>query len=364
MHDGPMSDGHTKLGCHARLADPRDPRDPGYLNQALAPAGDPTPDQPPTQCWLDAMNQNTGLSGWSSPAGGSVWPDRGPAIGAWLVTGIEAWREIETRYRGKGTPASNDEADRLTIHPHVRSGEIGRTALLITAGATEMLRGLAALYLAHRQFALTRAHLPIFRSLQEHCGRVMWLLEPGTAIGPSPGTLPDDAYFTRNTAAFYERAARMRMLNEELLDDRLAGARKQADVKQEQQATHDGGLSQDARKRARRQAGDVFPGYALFAEICEARTQQLHLTVPGRTRAPYGRVSETSHGTLLGLLSDTQPGPDGTRRFTSDEPDLEAVAASAGCWWETAIALCCAYLGWEWELDFQAFDDAYQALFV
>lgn len=310
------------------------------------------------------MVNNPGLDGWSTPASGSTWPDRGPAIAAWMVTGIEAWRAIQTRWRGKGTAGSNSEADRITIHCHVRSGEIGQTALLITGGATEMLRGLAAMYVAHRRFPLTRAHLPTFRSLQEHCGRLMWLLEPGTEIGLSSGTLPDDAMFRASTAAFHERARRMGMLNEELLDDRLAGAIKQGDAKEITLAKADGALSQDDRKSARRRTGAQFPGYAAFAEICERKTQQLHLALPVRTRAPYGRVSETSHGTLLGLLSDSKPGPDGTRTFASDEKDLEAIAVRAGHWWETAIALCCGYFGWEWESDFRAFDEASRALFL
>jgi hypothetical protein len=210
-----------------------------------------------------------GLSGWTSPATGSEWPDKGPATAAWMVTGIEAWRAINARYEGKGTPRSNDETDRLTVHRDVHSGEIGHTALLTMGGGTEMLRGLAALYYAHPTFPLTRAHLPTFRSLQEHCGRVIWLLEPGTEVGPTSGTLTDDAEFSRSTAAFHDRAARMRVLNEELVDDQLSAAQKQGDTKAESQAQLDGGLSPGARGKARRRDGDSFPGYTLFAELCE-----------------------------------------------------------------------------------------------
>lgn len=307
---------------------------------------------------------NPGLSGWTSPAAGSEWPAKGPAIAAWMVTGIEAWREIQARYEGTGTPGSNDEADRLTLHPDVRSGEIGQTAQLILGGATEMLRGLAALYYAHPTFPLTRGHLPTFRSLQEHCGRVIWLLAPGTEIGPTSGALADDAQFSRGTAAFHERAARLRMLNEELVDDQLAAARKNGDAQAEHQAQLDGGLSSSARKKARSKSGVTFPGFTGFAELCEQKTQALHLAQPTRTLAPYSRVSETSHGGLLGLLSDSQPGPAGTRPFTSDESDLEAVATRAGYWWQTAIALCCGYLGWEWESEFSAFDETLAALLL
>jgi hypothetical protein len=305
-----------------------------------------------------------GLSGWTSPATGGEWPDKGPAIAAWMVTGIEAWRMIQVRHEGTGTPDSNDEADRLTLHPDVRLGEIGQTAQLILGGATEMLRGLAALYFAHPTFPLTRGHLPTFRSLQEHCGRVIWLLEPGTEVGPTSGALADDSQFSRGTAAFHERAARLRMLNEELADDRLAAARKMGDTQAENQAQADGGLSSGARRSARSTSGDRFPGFTGFAELCEQKTQELHLAQPTRTLAPYSRVSETSHGGLLGLLSDSRPGPAGTRPFTSDERDLEFVATRAGYWWQTAIALCCGYLGWGWEDEFRPFDETLAALLL
>lgn len=307
---------------------------------------------------------DSGLSGWTSPAAGSKWPDKGPAIAAWMVTGIETWREIQVRYEGRGTPGSNDETDRLTIHGDARLGEIGQTAQLILGGATEMLRGLAALYYAHPTFPLSRGHLPTFRSLQEHCGRVIWLLEPGTEIGPTSGALADDAHFSRGTAAFHERAARLRMLNEELVDDQLAAARKNGDGQAEHQAQLDGGRSSSARKKARSKSGDVFPGFTGFAELCEQKTQELHLAQPTRTLAPYSRVSDTSHGGLLGLLGDSQPGPGGTRPFTSDQRDLEAVAVRAGYWWQTAIALCCGYHGWEWENGFRVFDETLAALLL
>jgi len=106
-----------------------------------------------------------------------------------------------------------------------------------------------------------------------------------------------------------------------------------------------------------------FPGYSGFAELAENSTQQLHLRLPERTRAPYGRVSETSHGTLLGLLSDSEPLPDGRRIFTSDEHDLEAVAARAGRWWITMVTMCGVYFGWDWEPIFRPFDEVQRVLF-
>lgn len=303
------------------------------------------------------------MAGWTSPATGAAWPDKGPAIAAWFVTGIEAWRQIVGNYGSKGTPGSNDDVDRVTLHPDVQSGEIGQTALLMFAGATEMLRGLGALYHAYPQFPLTRAHLPTFRSLQEHCGRVIWLLEPGTEIGPTSGTLPDDARYTTSTAAFHERAMRLRMLKEELLDDRLAAAKKQGDTQAEAQARIEGALTLANRRDRRQQSGENFPGYASFAEICERSTQAIHLAAPDRTKGPYGRVSETSHGGLFGLLGDSSVSPNGLRQFTTNFEDLEGVAARAGHWWQTAIAYCCTYFGWDWEATFKPFDETLVALF-
>lgn len=306
-----------------------------------------------------------GLTGWTSPADGGSWPAKSRSIATWMVTAIEAWRTMEEAHGGRGSAESPDHFDRLTVHSDVRSGEIGQTALLIIGGATEMLRGLAAMYHAHETFPLARAHLPVFRSLQEHCGRVLWLLNPGTEFGSTSGLLPDDAAHCGWTAAFEKRAMRMRQLNEELLDDRLAGATKNVDTAQMQQLYQDGALSANARRNARSARGDdTFPGYSGFAEIAEDSMQQLHLVpLPHRTRAPYGRVSETSHGTLLGLLSDSEPTGDGHRRFTSEEPDLEAVAARAGRWWITAIGMCGVYFGWDWEPIFQPFDETQRALF-
>lgn len=312
---------------------------------------------------MGAMNtMSPGLQGWTSPVSGGTWPDKGPAIAAWMVTGIEAWRAIETRYAGKGSPGSFDEADRLTIQQDGHTGEIGPTALLIVGGATDMFRGLAALYYAHAKFPLTRAHLPVLRSLQEHCGRVMWLLGPGIQVGPSSATLPDDPNFTNSTANFHDRVARMRMLREEHLDDRLAAAKKECDAQGEVQATAEGALSRGGRSRARKRANEPFPGPTAFAELCEEQTQLLHLMRPEKTRAAYGRVSETAHGGLLGLLSDSRGTADGRRAYTSDPADHEAVAVTAGSWWLTAVGFSCSYFGWEWEADFKPFDDARRTL--
>jgi hypothetical protein len=281
-----------------------------------------------------------------------------------MVTGIEAWRTLETAHGGRGAAESADHFDRLTVHPDVRHGEIGQSALLIAGGATEMLRGLAAMYHVHETFPLTRAHLPVFRSLQEHCGRVLWLLNPGAELGTTSELLPDDASHSAWRSAFHKRATRMRQLNEELFDDRLAAASKSGDTTAMQQLTRDGALTANARRSARSASGDApFPRYSGFAELAEDSTQQLHLQLPERTLAPYGRVSEASHGTLLGLLSDSEPLPDGRRGFSSDEHDLEAVAARAGRWWITMVAMCGAYFGWDWEPIFGPFDEVQIVLF-
>jgi hypothetical protein len=282
-----------------------------------------------------------------------------------MVTGIEAWRSLEASNRGHGAVDSTEATDRLTLHPSIRTGEIGQTALLIIGGATEMLRGLASMYECHLRFPIARAHLPVVRSLQEHCGRVIWLLEPGMEFGDSARPINDDEAHSAGTAAFRERANRMAMLNEELLDDRLAAAKKLGDAS-EVAATRSAGALKPEKRRAERQAAGVrFPGYSDFAEIAEHRTQLLHLIAePARTRSPYSRISETSHGTMLGLLGDSASGTNGTRPFVSDERDLEAIAAHAARWWVTAVGACGTYFGWDWEAATRPFDDASRALFT
>jgi hypothetical protein len=281
-----------------------------------------------------------------------------------MVTGIEAWRSLEAANDGEGVNGSADYFDRLTLSTELRTGEIGQTALLMAGGATEMLRGLATMYHSHATFPVARAHLPVFRSLQEHCGRLLWLLNPGTEYGPTSGVRLDDEAHTQWVAAYQERAVRMRQLNEELLDDRLAAARKNDEPAEVTQLEVNGALTSTKRQKARHDRGDPpFPSYSDFAKLAEDSTQQLHLHLPERTRAPYGRVSETSHGTLLGLLSDSSPLPDGRRKFTSDEKDLEAVAARAGRWWITMVAMCGVYFGWDWEPMFKPFDEAQGDLF-
>jgi hypothetical protein len=310
------------------------------------------------------MTDTEGLGGWTSPADGGSWPGKARSIATWMVTAIEAWRSLEAANDGKGADGSADYFDRLTLSADLRPGEIGQTALLMAGGATEMLRGLAAMYHSHEKFALARAHLPVFRSLQEHCGRSLWLLNPGTEFGPTFGVRPDDAAHSEWVAAYKERATRMRQLNEELLDDRLAAARKNGDTAAVRQLGLDGALTAKKRQSTRKAQGDPpFQGYSAFADLAEDSTQKLHLHLPERTRAPYGRVSETSHGTLLGLLSDSVPLSDGRRSFTSDEQDLEAVAARAGRWWITMVAMCGVYFGWDWEPVFQPFDEVQRVLF-
>lgn len=303
-------------------------------------------------------------AGWSVPVNATRWPAKSRAIAAWLVTGIEAWRTLEASNGGCGAVGSNEATDRLTLHPGIRRGEIGQTALLIVGGATEMLRGLASMYECHARFPMARAHLPVVRSLQEHCGRAIWLLEPGLEFGDASGPIEDDEAHTAGTTAFRQRSSHMIMLNEELLDDRLAAAKKLGDESAIDAARNAGALSPKRRSAARQEAGLSFPGYSGFAEIAEHRTQLLHLVAePARTRSPYSRISETSHGTMLGLLGDSAAGDNGTRPFVSDERDLEAIAAHAARWWVTAVGACSTYFGWDWEAAMYPFDGASRALF-
>jgi hypothetical protein len=113
--------------------------------------------------------------------------------------------------------------------------------------------------------------MPTFRSLQEHCGRVIWLLEPGTKIGSTSGTLRDDAKFTASTTGFHERALRMRLLKEELLEDRLAAARKQGDTNKANEATADGGLPRELAAPPRRVARPR-PIWAVYDPLVDSRT--------------------------------------------------------------------------------------------
>jgi hypothetical protein len=303
-------------------------------------------------------NQAFGLA---SPADGATWPAKGLAIANWMITGIEMWRAIDEENNGVPASDSCGHGDALTIHSTIRLGEIGQVVRFLVGGATEMFRGLASMYNNHDSFPLIRAHLPLVRSLQEHCGRVIWLLEPGAEIGALSPTPIYDA--VADAEAFQERALRLKMLHDELLDDRLAAARKRQDQVSIDLAVSDGGCSTRLRRASRTAAGEIFPGYSGFAEICENRLQKLHLLSPQLTTVPYGRISETSHGTLLGLFGDTVATGQTTRRFIVDERSLEAVAARAGLWWQTAVGIQCSYFGWPWEELSQPFDGAYASLF-
>lgn len=293
-----------------------------------------------------------------------VWPSKAGAIAGWLREGIEQWREVQAQHDGRGSPNSLDFHDRLTLDPQVRSGEIGQTALLIAGGATEMLRGVASLYAGHLQFPITRFHLPVVRSLQEHAGRALWLVAPGMELGTeTSGQLADDAKITKSTAAFHERVRRLRQIKEELLDDHLRAAGKYDDADEQRKWIEAGALSQKQRRQGRQRVGEEpMPTYTEFAELAERSTQQLHLRDPERTNAIYSRISATGHGTLLGMLADSdQHGA--LRPFISDDRDLEFVAARAGRWWITMIAVCSAYFAWEWEAAFANWDQLQRTLF-
>jgi hypothetical protein len=142
----------------------------------------------------------------SVPAGGRTWPQRGQALAAWLELGVDAYQDLGAAHGFEPVAGSVAAADRLTLTAHEprHASAAPWFAILTLTGAGEMVRGLAALYWSTSYRELTRGHLPVMRSIQEHVGRVVWLCEPGAVVwgpGEAPAVTGSDEWGERRLRA-------------------------------------------------------------------------------------------------------------------------------------------------------------------
>ena len=119
----------------------------------------------------------------------SDWPESVANGGIWLDDGRSSWVRLDRAYRGLPTENSALWLDNLTLHAGAKTSNTGFFTRLSMLGAADMLRGVATLYGASPVVPLSRSHFPIVRSIQEHVGQVIWLLEPGSLVS-HPGELP------------------------------------------------------------------------------------------------------------------------------------------------------------------------------
>jgi hypothetical protein len=126
------------------------------------------------------------------------WPARSAAVSEWLTIGVNSFHLLSDKHGSLPTEDSLAWTDRHTFQdPDSRLGPAGSWfALLTMGGAAEMLKGVSALYASASETPLTRAHIPVARSLQEHLGRVVWLCAPAFSIGPE--SQPDDTWELRH----------------------------------------------------------------------------------------------------------------------------------------------------------------------
>jgi hypothetical protein len=260
--------------------------------------------------------------------------------------GVDQLHEAVKKAGCKPAPDSLAWADSVTFTPH----EPGHAAtghwwaLLTLMGAAEMIRSFASLYAQSIDRPLTRGHLAVMRSIQEHLGRVIWLLEPGasvTSLGAAPATPTSDP--------FAERRLRNLLLHQEWMKDCASSAKLEQSP---ELAAFEAGLSEattavDTAKQVLQQPDAKIPSPTQFAELCMTVSAQLHGAAKIQPKAAYKRLSETAHGGLWGLLGDRTVGPDDLWRFEQNDADLDACASTVAAWWVTGVALLSAVYGWD-----------------
>jgi hypothetical protein len=286
----------------------------------------------------------------SVPADGQTWPERGRTIAAWLNMAVVAQRDLVAAngsFPAKGSLAWHDEHT-LTTGSRLAAGG-GWFARLTMGGAAELLRSLCVLYDRSGEVPLTRGHLPLVRSIQEHLGRVVWLCEPGAHVfGPEdhPAVPPEDDWSERRHRALLvaKEWAADRLSDLELAaadDDAIEKARDWLSTLKEE-ASQSAGAVDDRR--------ETVPGVASFAAVVEEVSIKLY-GVRGdlRPRRPYKRLSESAHGGLYGLHGDKAINEIGHYVFEPNTEELDGVASRVAAWWTTSMLLLGAYHGWEAE---------------
>ena len=146
------------------------------------------------------------------------WPERGRTLAVWLDHGRAAWLRLGTANQWQTAADSPLRLDDLTLHAGAKSSNSGWFARLTMLGAADMLRGVAALYASTPVVPLSRAHFPVVRSVQEHLGQVIWLLEPGIQITPIKNAPPITTHEV-DAALFRARSLRAALLHWQFASD-------------------------------------------------------------------------------------------------------------------------------------------------
>lgn len=298
----------------------------------------------------------------SVPATAHEWPDRGAAIAAWLDLGVDCYQQLAEAHGFEPTQDSLAAHDRLTLTPNEpRHASAGSWfALLTMAGCAEMIRALATLYRGTRERPLTRGHLPIVRSIQEHIGRVVWLCEPGAIVsGPNePIVIPTEDDWG-------ERRFRSLLAHREWMNDcasHLEMARD-PDAEDARAASLTAAAEVDRSRATRPHPPTSFPGSTGFASKAQETTERLHGAhgIPAPTMG-YKRLSESSHGGLYGLHGDKTRDEEQRYVFEQVDSDLDAIANTVAAWWVTGVLFVSALHGWDADKALTPFTDVWTAL--
>ncbi|MCU1418342.1 MAG: hypothetical protein JWP32_2516 [Schumannella sp.] len=251
--------------------------------------------------------------------------------------------------------------DRLTFTDE--GGRTGATgswyALLTMGGSAEMLRGLCVLFEQSLTTPLTRAHMPLARSLQEHLGRVVWLCEPGFTEAEAADAAPD-AWEQRHLRALLmaaewasEQEANL-ALNDPDVDDVAAAKIEAARLRGNAKALA-------ARLRIDLPDPQSPTNYAVAIEVISARVHSDELRM--HPQSSYKTFSETTHGGLVGLHSDSTLKDSGRLVFEQDNQGLDAIASRVGWWWASAVWMLGRYYGWDVDAALEPFEDLWAALY-
>ena len=295
------------------------------------------------------------------PVNAREWPARSGALAEWLMIGANSFHALSDQHGSIPTENSLAWADQHTFpNPESRLGPAGSWfALLTMGGAVEMLKGVAELYGSAASSPLTRAHIPVIRSLQEHLGRVVWLCEP--AFSNASESKEDDSWELRHFRSiliareWVDDWVKHLNLNDPDGSDIVVARAEQVKVLAQ---------TNSAADRLDVTIGQAWPSYTAFAELIEVVSDSFHAAqrdVP--TKAPYKRLSETSHGGLFGLHGDKSITGGGVYRFEQDNASLDVMASRVAWWWTTAMSMLGVYYGWDAETTLKPFTELWQALY-
>jgi hypothetical protein len=227
------------------------------------------------------------------------------------------------------------------------------------AGAAELMQSLSVLYASSPEVPLTRGHIPLVRAIQEHLGRVVWLIEPGFHPADEPDDGSDD---------WEERHFRSILIAREWASDWVSSIKmNDPDGEAAEEASAESkrlGKLVKRKIQGSKQFATSFPGNTKFAERIEAVSDLYHQGERDvALGAPYKRFSETSHGLLLGLYSDKSVSAEGRYQFLQDNVSLDAIASRVAAWWSAALGMLCSYYGWSGPEGLRHFYELWHSLY-